>query len=173
MTNTSELTSSHIIPAGADPPCAWAADRCARRFQQSQRGGDCAGQHDGDRSECISEIAREYVTQPENTLVVSPAHRSRQEINQNNHHAMQGVGQVKNEEHRVRVVNGVAHRHPGDTCAGASDRRARATGERAFGQRAGGHLAAEAGLGQRPEDRPGPHPTGRPLQVISLKIRMT
>jgi ATP-dependent exoDNAse (exonuclease V) alpha subunit len=59
----------------------------------------------GDRSERIAEIAREYVRQPENTLVVSPDNESRREINSQIHRAMQGVGQVKDEEHAVRVLN--------------------------------------------------------------------
>jgi ATP-dependent exoDNAse (exonuclease V) alpha subunit len=59
----------------------------------------------GDRSERIAEIAREYVRQPENTLVVSPDNESRREINNQIHRAMQGSGQVKEEEHTVRVLN--------------------------------------------------------------------
>ena len=58
-----------------------------------------------DRSERIREIAREYVRQPENTLVVSPDNESRREINSQIHRAMQGAGQVKEEEHAVRVLN--------------------------------------------------------------------
>ena len=45
------------------------------------------------------EIAREYVRQPENTLVVSPDNESRREINSQIHRAMQDAGQVKDEEH--------------------------------------------------------------------------
>ncbi len=59
----------------------------------------------GDRSERIAEIAREYVRQPENTLVVSPDNESRREINNSIHRAMQDAGQVKPEEHSVRVLN--------------------------------------------------------------------
>jgi ATP-dependent exoDNAse (exonuclease V) alpha subunit len=59
----------------------------------------------GDRKERIAEIAREYVRQPENTLVVSPDNESRREINSQIHRAMQGAGQVKEEEHAVRVLN--------------------------------------------------------------------
>jgi hypothetical protein len=58
-----------------------------------------------DRSERIREIAREYVRQPENTLVVSPDNQSRREINEHIHRAMQDAGQVKNEEHPVQVLN--------------------------------------------------------------------
>jgi ATP-dependent exoDNAse (exonuclease V) alpha subunit len=58
----------------------------------------------GDRSERIAEIAREYVRQPENTLVVSPDNESRREINSHIHRAMQETGQVKGEEHRVELL---------------------------------------------------------------------
>jgi conjugative relaxase-like TrwC/TraI family protein len=57
-----------------------------------------------DRSERIREIAREYVRQPENTLVVSPDNESRREINQHIHRAMQESGQVKPDEHRVELL---------------------------------------------------------------------
>ena len=56
------------------------------------------------RSERIREIAREYVRQPENTLVVSPDNESRREINQHIHRAMQESGQVKPYEHRVELL---------------------------------------------------------------------
>ena len=59
----------------------------------------------GDRHERISEISREYVRSPENTLVVSPDNESRREINNHIHRAMQEAGQVKPEEHSVRVLN--------------------------------------------------------------------
>ena len=59
----------------------------------------------GDRSKRIAEIACEYVRQPENTLVVSPDNESRREINNHIHRAMQDAGQVKPEEHSVRVLN--------------------------------------------------------------------
>jgi conjugative relaxase-like TrwC/TraI family protein len=57
-----------------------------------------------DRQERIGEIAREYVRSPEGTLVVSPDNESRREINNHIHRAMQDVGQVKAEEHSVRVL---------------------------------------------------------------------
>ncbi len=57
-----------------------------------------------DRQERIAEIAREYVRQPESTLVVSPDNESRREINGHIHRAMQDAGQVKGEEHRVHVL---------------------------------------------------------------------
>jgi ATP-dependent exoDNAse (exonuclease V) alpha subunit len=56
------------------------------------------------KEERIREIAREYVRRPENTLVVSPDNQSRQEINQQIHRELQAVGQVKGEEHIVRVL---------------------------------------------------------------------
>ncbi len=57
-----------------------------------------------DRQDRITEIAREYVRQPESTLVVSPDNESRREINGHIHRAMQDAGQVKGEEHRVHVL---------------------------------------------------------------------
>ena len=57
-----------------------------------------------DRQERIAEIAREYVRQPDSTLVVSPDNESRREINGHIHRAMQDAGQVKGEEHRVHVL---------------------------------------------------------------------
>jgi conjugative relaxase-like TrwC/TraI family protein len=57
-----------------------------------------------DRQDRIAEIAREYVRQPESTLVVSPDNESRREINGHIHRAMQDAGQVKGEEHRVHVL---------------------------------------------------------------------
>jgi hypothetical protein len=57
-----------------------------------------------DRQDRIAEIAREYVRQPESTLVVSPDNESRREINGSIHRAMQDAGQVKDEEHRVHVL---------------------------------------------------------------------
>jgi conjugative relaxase-like TrwC/TraI family protein len=58
----------------------------------------------GNRHERIDEIAREYVRSPERTLVVSPDNESRREINGHIHRAMQDAGQVKTEEHSVRVL---------------------------------------------------------------------
>jgi hypothetical protein len=57
-----------------------------------------------DHGERIRAIAREYVRQPENTLVVSPDNESRREINQHIHRAMQDAGQVKPNEHRVELL---------------------------------------------------------------------
>ena len=58
----------------------------------------------GDRHERISQISREYVRLPENTLVVSPDNESRREINNHIHRAMQDAGQVRPEEYSVRVL---------------------------------------------------------------------
>jgi ATP-dependent exoDNAse (exonuclease V) alpha subunit len=57
-----------------------------------------------DRKERIDEIAREYVRQPNGTLVVSSDNESRREINTAIHRAMQTDGQVGMEEHRVHVL---------------------------------------------------------------------
>ena len=57
-----------------------------------------------DRDERLKEIAREYARQPEGTLVVSPDNQSRMEINQAIHRAMQSTGQVKEDEHKLRVL---------------------------------------------------------------------
>ena len=57
-----------------------------------------------DRNERIREIAREYVRQPESTLVVSPDNQSRREINECIHRAMQDADRVWSQEHTVRVL---------------------------------------------------------------------
>ena len=57
-----------------------------------------------DRNERFSEIAREYAKQPEGTLVVSPDNQSRREMNEVIHRSMQSAGQVKNDEHKARVL---------------------------------------------------------------------
>src|SRR5260370_26394358 len=46
-----------------------------------------------DRDERLAEIAREYTTKPEGTLVVSPDNQSRREINEAIHRTMQSAGQ--------------------------------------------------------------------------------
>src|SRR5207245_5446848 len=45
-----------------------------------------------DRDERMAAIAHEYVKQPKGTLVVSPDNRSRMEINQTIHYALQDAG---------------------------------------------------------------------------------
>jgi hypothetical protein len=57
------------------------------------------------RGERIVQIAHEYVSKPEGTLVVSPDNRSRHDINTYIHAAMQDAGFVQDEEHTVRVLN--------------------------------------------------------------------
>ncbi len=57
-----------------------------------------------DKGERLKEIAREYAKKPDGTLVVSPDNQSRREINEAIHRTMQGVGQVKDEEHKLRVL---------------------------------------------------------------------
>ena len=57
-----------------------------------------------DREERLAEIAREYATKPEGTLVVSPDNQSRREINAAIHRTMQSVGQVDHSEHRMRTL---------------------------------------------------------------------
>jgi conjugative relaxase-like TrwC/TraI family protein len=57
-----------------------------------------------DRDERLAEIAREYTTKPEGTLVVSPDNQSRREINEAIHRTMQSAGQVDHSEHRMRTL---------------------------------------------------------------------
>jgi ATP-dependent exoDNAse (exonuclease V) alpha subunit len=57
-----------------------------------------------DRDERLKEIAREYIKQPEGTLVVSPDNQSRMEINRMIHAEMQKTGQVDHRERNVRVL---------------------------------------------------------------------
>jgi conjugative relaxase-like TrwC/TraI family protein len=57
-----------------------------------------------DREERLAEIAREYAKKPEGTLVVSPDNQSRREINEAIRRTMQDAGQVKRDEHRLRVL---------------------------------------------------------------------
>ncbi len=57
-----------------------------------------------DHDERIAEIAKEYAKSPENTLVVSPDNRSRAEINQAIHAALQATGVVASEERRTHVL---------------------------------------------------------------------
>ena len=57
-----------------------------------------------DRDARLHAMAREYVRQPEGTLVVSPDNHSREEINQVIHRAMQATGAVHRREHHVQVL---------------------------------------------------------------------
>jgi conjugative relaxase-like TrwC/TraI family protein len=78
-----------------------------------------------DRQARLAAIAREYLRQPDGTLIVSPDNRSRLEIGQVIHHARQAEGQVAANDRQVRVlvarqdVTGAdrqwaAHYHAGD-----------------------------------------------------------
>jgi conjugative relaxase-like TrwC/TraI family protein len=78
-----------------------------------------------DRDERLAAIAREYLRQPDGTLIVSPDNHSRHAINQVIHQARQTEGQVAAQDHHVRVlvarqdVTGAdrqwaAHYHAGD-----------------------------------------------------------
>jgi phenolic acid decarboxylase len=52
----------------------------------------------------LQAIAKAYAERPDNTLVVSPDNRSRQEINERIHREMQSGGWVEEQEHRVTVL---------------------------------------------------------------------
>src|SRR2546425_1827271 len=56
------------------------------------------------KDERLKEIAREYITNPKGTLVVSPDNQSRVEINDVIHRSMQTAGRVAHVEHRARVL---------------------------------------------------------------------
>src|SRR5439155_14546416 len=58
----------------------------------------------GPREERLSAIAKEYVKDPQATLVVSPDNQSRQDLNDVIHRAMQHEGQVDRDEHRTPVL---------------------------------------------------------------------
>ena len=61
--------------------------------------------HDiADRGERLRAISQDYLKDPDRTLVVSPDNRSRVEINEQIHRAMQASGQVDRDEHRVSVL---------------------------------------------------------------------
>src|SRR6266704_1413875 len=57
-----------------------------------------------DHDERMASIAHEYVKQPERTLVVSPDNRSRTEITQAIHYAMQHAGKMPYREHEMTVL---------------------------------------------------------------------
>jgi conjugative relaxase-like TrwC/TraI family protein len=57
-----------------------------------------------DRESRLTAIARAYLQDPDATLVVAPDHRSRGDINQRIHRALQDVGHVDHEEHHTRVL---------------------------------------------------------------------
>ncbi len=58
----------------------------------------------GEREDRFREIAQEYGHHPAGTLVVSPDNESRRELNALIHQEMQKLGQVKEEEYRLRVL---------------------------------------------------------------------
>jgi ATP-dependent exoDNAse (exonuclease V) alpha subunit len=57
-----------------------------------------------DREDRLAAIAREYLRQPDGTLIVSPDNQSRTEINQAIHRAMQRGGHIDRAEHAMRVL---------------------------------------------------------------------
>jgi hypothetical protein len=57
-----------------------------------------------ERDERIQAIARAYVEQPANTLVISPDNESRMEIAMKIHAEMQGIGKVSQDEHAIKVL---------------------------------------------------------------------
>ena len=57
------------------------------------------------RDERLSEIAREYVREPQGTLVISPDNESRRELNGLIHREMQERGDVSQDEHKLRVLD--------------------------------------------------------------------
>ena len=58
----------------------------------------------GDRRDRLEAIAKAYAERPDNTLVVSPENRSRQEINERIHRELQSTDRVDEQEHRFTVL---------------------------------------------------------------------
>ena len=56
------------------------------------------------REERLEAIAKAYAERPDDTLVVSPDNRSRQEINERIHRELQSTGRVEEQEHRLTVL---------------------------------------------------------------------
>ena len=56
------------------------------------------------REERLEAIAKAYAERPDETLVVSPDNRSRQEINERIHRELQSSGRVEEQEHRFTVL---------------------------------------------------------------------
>jgi conjugative relaxase-like TrwC/TraI family protein len=56
------------------------------------------------REERLDAIAKAYAERPDNTLVVSPDNRSRQEINERIHRELQSSGRVEEQDHRLTVL---------------------------------------------------------------------
>ena len=57
------------------------------------------------REERLSEIAREYRREPRGTLVISPDNESRRELNGLIHREMQECGNVRQDQHKLRVLD--------------------------------------------------------------------
>jgi conjugative relaxase-like TrwC/TraI family protein len=57
-----------------------------------------------DHDERMASIAHEYVKQPAGTLVISPDNRSRMELNQTIHYAMQDAAKMPYREHEMTVL---------------------------------------------------------------------
>ena len=57
-----------------------------------------------DRQERLEAIAKAYAERPEQTLVVSPDNRSRQEINERIHHELQSSGRVAEQKYQLGVL---------------------------------------------------------------------
>lgn len=58
-----------------------------------------------DRTERLTEIAREYAREPKGTLVISQDNESRRELNTLIHREMQERGEVSQEEYKLRVLD--------------------------------------------------------------------
>jgi ATP-dependent exoDNAse (exonuclease V) alpha subunit len=58
-----------------------------------------------ERTERLTEIAREYAREPKGTLVISPDNESRRELNTLIHREMQERGEVNQEEYKLRVLD--------------------------------------------------------------------
>jgi ATP-dependent exoDNAse (exonuclease V) alpha subunit len=56
------------------------------------------------REERLEAIAKAYAERPDDTLVVSPDNRSRQEINERIHRELQSSGRIEEHEHRLTVL---------------------------------------------------------------------
>ena len=56
------------------------------------------------RDERLGAIAQAFAQDPHDTLVVAPDHRSRRDLNERIHALLQHAGQVRPDEHRVRVL---------------------------------------------------------------------
>lgn len=57
-----------------------------------------------DRQERIAAVAKAYVEQSQETLVVSPDNKSRRELNEVIHSELQAMGRAEEEEHHLRVL---------------------------------------------------------------------